>query len=160
MRYLVVYYSLSGTTRKVAELAAKALGAELFEVRTPWYRRSPMGYLHAGFDSAFGRLPEIEAGDVGEGYDCVLVFSPVWMGHASTPMRAFLQRQRGKLRNVAFVLVCGGSARQKAYDELAKNAGVTPADTCTLRQYEIESTHLMPPALARLVDSLKSRQAA
>ena len=48
MRALIVYYSLSGTTAKVAEALAKAFDGERAEIRCDRYRSGIVSYFRAG----------------------------------------------------------------------------------------------------------------
>ena len=161
MRCLVVYHSLSGTTRKVAQLAAKALDADVAEVRASRYGPGAVSYMRAAIDSVFGKMPDIEiSGAASSSYDFVLLLAPVWAGHASTPMRAYLARNTGKIKRAAFVLTCGGHCPPKAYDEMANLAAVKPDSTYTLREKDIKASSVLPPALAAFLSSVKLRQAA
>ena len=51
MRSLVVYYSLSGITRSVAERAARQLDADIAEVRSARYESGGFRLLRAAIDS-------------------------------------------------------------------------------------------------------------
>lgn len=161
MRGLVVYHSLSGNTRKVAENAARSLGADIAEVRTSCYRRGLFGFFRAGRDSWIGWLPPIELhGPSPERYDFVLVMAPVWVGHASTPIRAYLAQNRGKFRNAAFVLTCGNSAPARAFQEMSDLAGINPEAVFSIREREIKANRDLSPSLAAFLSSIKSRRAA
>jgi hypothetical protein len=161
VRSLVVYYSLSGNTRNVAERAARQLEAEIAEVRSARYQSGGFRFLRAAFDSWRGRLPAIEvSGPSSEAYDLVLLMAPVWAGHAATPMRAYLAHNRGKLKRVACLLTCGGYCPQRAFEEMAQLAGLKPEATFTLREREIKAGAELPPALASFLTSIKSSKAA
>jgi flavodoxin len=161
MRCLIVYYSLTGTTRKLAEYASKELGADLAEVRAPRYRPGLFVFYRGSSDSWRGRLPSIEvSGQPPEGYDFVLLMAPVWAGHASPPIRAYLAKNRGKFKRAGLVLTCGNRCPASAFDEMAALSGIKPEIALTLREREIKSSAYMPPALASFLTSLKPRQAA
>jgi hypothetical protein len=161
MRSLVVYYSFTGNTRVVAECAARELGADAAEVRASRYESGGFRFLRAALDSWRGRLPPIEVnGGCPEEYDFLLLLSPVWAGHAATPMRAYLAQNRGKLKRVAFLLTCAGSCPPRAYQEMASLAGLEPEATCTLLDREIKGSAGPPPALASFLASLKLGKAA
>jgi flavodoxin len=161
MRSLVVYHSLSGTTRKVAERAARALAADLAEVRTPRYARGLLGFMRAGRDSWTGRLPPIEvSGGSPEGYDFILVMGPVWVAHASTPIRAYLAQNCGKFRRLAFVLTCGNSASSRAFQEMGELAGRKPDAAFSIRERDIKNQETLPSSLAEFLSSIKLRHAA
>jgi hypothetical protein len=57
---LVVYYSLTGNTRRVAEVLAKELGADVEELRCARYRVGLRVFFRATFYSWSGGLPPIE----------------------------------------------------------------------------------------------------
>jgi menaquinone-dependent protoporphyrinogen IX oxidase len=150
MRNLVVYYSLAGNTRKVAERAARELGADIAEIHAARYQSS------AAFDGWSGRLPAIEvSGGDPATYDLVLLMAPVWAGHAATPMRAYLARNRGRLKRAAFVLTCAGSCPPRAFEEMAALAGHEPQATFTLLDREIKAGTGLSPALASFLASVK-----
>jgi hypothetical protein len=161
MRSLVVYYSLAGNTRSVAERAARELNADTAEVRAPRYESGAFRILRAAFDSWRGRVPAIEVtGPRPDGYDLVFLMSPVWAGHAATPMRAYLAENRGTLKRAAFLLTCGGSCPPRAFEEMAALAGLQPERTFTVLDREIKGSAGLPPALASFLASIKLSKVA
>ncbi|HYX46467.1 MAG TPA: hypothetical protein VE820_06575, partial [Sphingomicrobium sp.] len=71
-------------------------------------------------------------------YDLVVLGSPVWAGHVSSPMRAYIGRCSGKLGQVALFVTEGGSGGPNALAEMAALAGRHPAATLELRAREID----------------------
>ena len=133
MRALVVCYSLTGTTRRVARALASELGAELEEIRCPRYRPGFLGALRAGHDSWRGLIQEIEppANDPAQ-YELVAVGGPVWAWNACTPVRAYLTRTADRLPAVAFFATAGGAGFERAFATMAALAGRQPAATLAL----------------------------
>jgi flavodoxin len=161
MRTLIAYYSLTGTTRKLAERAAQELGADVAEIRAPRYRPGVSVYFRGSSDSLRGRLPPIEVtGQPPESYDFVLVMAPVWAGHASPPIRAYLDQNRGKFKRAGFVLTCGAQCPPRAFQEMTDVSGAQPEVALTLREREIKLSAYMPPSLAALLLSLRQGQTA
>ena len=161
MRCLVAYHSLSGKTRKVAERAAKHIGADIAEVRAERYRPGVIGYLRAGYDSWVGRLPQIEVGNGSpESYDFVLVMAPVWVGHASTPIRSYLSQNRGKFRSTAFLLTCGNSTQPSAFEEMSSLSSAKPEAVFSLRERDIKGGPVLPPKIASFLSAIVLKQAA
>jgi flavodoxin len=160
MRTLVVYYSLGGTTRRLAETLAKKLGADTAEIRCERYGRGALDFLKACYDSVMGRLPPVEAKHKPiDGYDLVLVGGPIWAGHAATPMRAYIQQQKGKFKRIAYFVTYGGSAIERALSELAQIGGQTPEATLSLRTGEVLGGTIDAPVQA-FASGLTMRKAA
>lgn len=161
MTNLVAYYSLSGTTRKIAERAAADFGADLLEIRAPQYRPGFFGFIRAGFDSWRGRLPKIEvAGGAPDRYDLVLLMAPVWAGHAATPMRAYIALNRGKFKRAAFVLSHGGHCPPRAFTEMAELSGAKPELALALPGKESKGSDYRPAALTAFLRSVGPKKAA
>jgi hypothetical protein len=159
MHSLVIYYSFSGNTRAVAERAARDLGADIAEVRSARYEAAGFRFLRAAFDSWRGRLPAIEiTGGHPEEYDFVLLMGPVWVGHAATPVRAYLTQNRGKLIRAAFLLTFGGSCSPRAFQEMSTLAAIAPEATLMLSEREIKASSALP-ALASFLSSIKVSKA-
>ena len=75
MRTLIVFYSLTGTTRRMTE----ALAAELNEIRCPRYHPGVFGFWQAGYASRKSKIPEIEPPKhKPSDHDLVVVGGPAW----------------------------------------------------------------------------------
>ena len=128
-RILVVYYSLTGTTRRLGQAMADSLGADVEEIVDKKNRRGLFGFLGAGRDALTRRLtpigdPERNPAD----YDLVAIGTPVWAGRMASPVRSYLDRQRGRLKAAAFFCTSSGSENKKAlFADMGKVCGAEPA---------------------------------
>ena len=91
-RILVVYYSLSGNTQRVARDLATHLGADLQRIRERTQRRGFLGYVRAAFDSLRERRVALMdvARDAAE-YDLTIVGTPIWTGRITPAVRTYLE---------------------------------------------------------------------
>lgn len=88
---LIIFYSRTGTTRRLAGVLAEALSADRAEIRCRRYDGGVFSYLRAGYDSVKGNLPAIETTrEVTGTYDLAVLGAPIWTSHPAVPLRAFL----------------------------------------------------------------------
>src|SRR5512143_1474864 len=124
MNALVVYFSRSGHTEQVARRVADALHADVEPISEKTSRSGLLGYLRSGFEAATRRIPTIEppVHDLSS-YDLVVIGTPIWNASVSSPVRAFLERNRKNLKRVAFFCTMGGSGSERAFREMERAAG-------------------------------------
>jgi flavodoxin len=92
MRSLVVYYSRTGSTKFVAEMVAKELGAETEELVDQKSRRGILGFLRSGYESTRGVETKLkETTRDPSQFDLVVLGTPVWNGRPSSPIRTYLK---------------------------------------------------------------------
>ena len=164
MKALVVYYSLSGTARTVAEAIARELPAEIEAIRCDRYRPGPASFMRAAFDSWAGRLPPIALPmHTPSAYDLIVVGGPMWAFHAATPVRAYLQtylrKDATKLSRIAFFLTHGGSPADKAFREMEALAEEAPKATLAVRQVDVEAGRIKPVVSSFAASVRKSKAA-
>ena len=160
MRTLIAYYSLGGTTKRLANLLANKLGADVDPIYCAEYGSGVMSFLKACYDSVMGKLPTvIGTSKAIENYDLVLVGGPVWAGHIATPVRAYLKQRKGQFANVAYFVTYGGSNIERALAELAEIGGQTPQGTLALRTADVV-TATLDQATASFVRDLAIKKAA
>lgn len=91
---LVIYYSRSGTTRKVAKAMASALGCDIEEITDMRDRRGGIGYLRSLFEAVWQR-PSVIAPIAKDpsGYQLVIIGTPVWF-HSTNPTFEYWRTHR------------------------------------------------------------------
>ena len=139
MKALIVYFSRTERTRKVAEAIASLMGSDLEEIREKRGRGGPLGWLRSGMESTRGMLPDIEPlGIDPASYDLVVVGTPIWASNASSPVRAFVNQYGDRIRGVAFFCTGDGSEADEAFKGLEELLGRKPQSTMALLGEERE----------------------
>lgn len=147
MRRLVLYYSNTGNTQKVAKALADELGAELAEVRCPAYLKW-YGPIAMAWQIFSRRPPTVEVlVPPHSHYDLVVVGGPVWAAHAAPPIMSVLKRRSFDAKMLAFFVTCNGSASnsppESAIVDMTDAAAQTPVSgTAIFREAEIRSSKL------------------
>ncbi|HLF13144.1 MAG TPA: flavodoxin [Gammaproteobacteria bacterium] len=140
-RTLVVYFSRSGHTRKVAEEIAARCGADLEGIQDVRGRSGIIGYWRSAREAL--KKTAVETRPVTKdatGYELVILGTPVWASHLCSPMRAYLTANRGKLRQVAlFCTQGGGSGAEKVFREMAELCGQRPLASVAVKDSEIKN---------------------
>lgn len=141
---LVIYYSMSGHTRSLAQAIAGALGAEFEEIREPRTRRGVIGTVRALLDLALNREPPVLAPRHPVQAARLLVLGgPIWAGHLAPPVRSFARRFIDPSQRVALFCTQGGRGAEEAFFELQQDMGWAHQPTLAI------DWRRRPPALQR-----------
>lgn len=116
---LVVYYSRTGATRKVAACITKQLGADMEEIIDRKKRSGIWGFLTGGRDAM--RRKETEISEIKKDpskYDLVIAGSPMWAGNIAPATRTYLNKYKVDIKSLAFFATSGGSNQEKIFEEV------------------------------------------
>ena len=132
MRVLVVYYSRTGNTKRVAEALVETLrqrkcNPTLEEIVESKNRNGLLGWLRAGTDATLSKETEIEEmkSDVSE-FDVVVVGTPVWAFTATPAALTFLRRYGRKIKKAAFFCTLNAKGAKRALARMRKVSGKEP----------------------------------
>lgn len=138
MKSLVVYYSRTSITEKVAHNIADELGCDIEEVKSKVNYNGRLGYARGIKDGASGKIVELENQKYNpDEYDVVYVGAPVWAGKAANPIISYLNQNEGKFSNVKFFLTAGSSGFDSGFKQMEEKS-VKPLKTLALTTKEVK----------------------
>lgn len=160
MKTLIVYFSRTGYTRKIAEEIARGTGAEVEAIRDVRSRSGIFGYLRSAREAYKKRVVEIRAptNDPAD-YDLVILGTPVWASNVSSPMRAYLSHREGALKRAALFCTEGGRGAEKVLRDLSELCGQQPVASLILKDREIK-TGTDAAKVAEFVEAIRASEAA
>ena len=129
-RVLIAYFSATGTTKKIAEYAADAASADLYEiVPAEPYTADDLNYnvsncrANAEMNDPSSR-PEISGGVTNMAdYDIVFIGYPIWWGEAPRIVSTFIESYDFSGKTVVTFSASGGSGHNdRSIKELASGA--------------------------------------
>jgi flavodoxin len=137
---LIIFYSKTGNTRRIAEAIA-ALGnwptAEIHDVTS---RRGAWGNMRCALESVLRIKPRIEFdAPVLSSFDLVIIGTPVWAGHIASPVRSLLSMHRESLQRVAFFCTCGSTKPGTVFDQLSEASGKTPISMLAISDSDLKA---------------------
>jgi len=138
MKWLVVFYSRTGTTKKVAETLSSLLKCDIEEIFDTKNRIGPFGYLRSGIDAAFEKVTVIRKTEKDvAAYDGVIVGTPIWASKMSPAVRTYILQNKDHLRKTAFFCTCGGLGRKKVLRQMADLSGQSPLALLEVKHEEV-----------------------
>jgi len=138
MRALVVFYSRTGTTRKVAETISGILNCDVEKIVDTKNRAGALGYLASGVDAMLKKLAVIQEPKRDPAlYDVAIIGTPVWVSTMASPIRTYLSQNRERFKKVAFFCTEGGSGGKKALKAMEDLCGTKPIASLELTGREV-----------------------
>ncbi|MHA1727358.1 MAG: flavodoxin family protein [Promethearchaeota archaeon] len=136
---LVVYFSRSGITKKVALAILKGLNCDIDEITEEKKRNGFLGFMKSGFQAFFKKCPQInEPGKDPSLYDRVIIGGPTWAGNMSSPVRTYLNENSEKFKKVAFFCSRGGTKVKKLFNGMKEICGKDPIAELIVNQKEVK----------------------
>ena len=120
MKTLVIYYSLEGNTKLIAETIAKTANADILELKT--IKEYPTGgfkkYLWGGKSVMFNQKPELVEINVDiAAYDRIFIGTPIWVGTYAPPFSTFIEKYNIENKKIALFACHGGGGGEKFYNK-------------------------------------------
>ena len=157
MKALVVYYSRTGNTEKLATAIAEKSGTDLLPITEEKPRQGLSGALLSCWHSFAEKKPPIAEFEVVlEDYPLVIVGTPIWAGNLAAPVRTFLVKYRQQLDRVAFFATFGVAASSKVFDNMQQLAGKRPESVFGVSKKELQQNQYAE-AVDQFVEELKNR---
>jgi flavodoxin len=121
MKTLILFYSRTGITKKIAENLTNSLGADIEEVFDTVNRSGVFGYMRAGKDAISKKLTIIKPliHNLSD-YDLIIIGTPVWVGLMATPISTIITEQKDKIKQVALFCTQGATNTQGALADMTK----------------------------------------
>jgi flavodoxin len=140
MKTLIVYYSRTGHTRMVAENIADKMDGDIEEIIDTQNRNGIIGYLKSGYQASRKKTTQIqETNHDPSAYDLVIIGTPVWAGKMAVPIRAYLDLNKNKIKDLAIFSTYGGSGFEKTIEDIALYTAKVPQATLGIRAKEINN---------------------
>ncbi len=121
MKSLIVYYSLEGNTKLIADNLAKITDADLLPLKVvnDLPKNSPMRYVNGGRDVLMKHAPALktEIPDLSS-YDFIVIGTPVWAGSFAPAIRSFAKKANLMGKKIAFFTCSTSGKNQKCIGDL------------------------------------------
>lgn len=123
MKNLVVYYSLEGNTKLIAETIRKEINADMLELRPEkqYPNKGFKKYFWGGKSVVFKEQPKLlnKWIDISI-YDRVFIGTPVWAGTYAAPFNTFFNQHKLKNKEVGLFACHGGGGADKCLNNFKK----------------------------------------
>ena len=124
MKSAVVYYSLEGSTKRVAQAVAQCLGADLIELvcENPYPTEGRARLLRGSKDAMTGAKPALRPYEFdADAYDLVVVAGPLWCGKMAAPLNTFKRDHGAELADKRLAgIVVSGAPKESYADAVRK----------------------------------------
>jgi flavodoxin len=123
MSTLIVYYSLDGNTKFIAEKIAEAIDADIVELKIR--RKYPADgfwkYFLGGASATFGEKPKLINERIElDRYESIIIGTPIWAGSFTPPIKSFISKYKIRGKRIALFASHQGGGAEKCFNNLKK----------------------------------------
>ena len=107
MNYKVVYFTRTGTSKRVAEKVANKLSCEAIQITDNMNWKGILGFIRGGYYATKNKNVDIKINGNLDGVDEIIVVTPLWAGGVSPAIKAFIRTT--SLNKIHLVVTSMGS---------------------------------------------------
>ena len=107
MNYKVVYFTRTGTSKRVAEKIANKLSYEAIQITDNKNWKGILGFIRGGYYASKNKNVDIKINGNLDGADEIIVVTPLWAGGVSPAIKTFLKTT--SLNKIHLVVTSKGS---------------------------------------------------
>lgn len=142
MKTLVVYYSRSGNTKKIAEEISNKMKCDIEEIIDTKNRKGLFGWLGSAMSARSKKLTTIkELKNNPTSYEVVVIGTPIWAGVMAPAVRTYINENKSKFKNVAFFCTCGASGEIKTFADMEEYTDIKPLSKLGIRKKDLNTNH-------------------
>ncbi len=157
MNGLIIYFSRTGRTRRIAEALQEATGFDLEEIKEKASRGGTLGFLKSGMESTRKMIPQIiPLTNDPTLYDIVILGTPIWASNMSSPIRAFITEYKNKINNIALFCTGDGVEPKKVFTSISELLGKEPSATFSLIGSEREDEEVVSMKIQEFAEKLNT----
>lgn len=155
MKSLVVYYSRTGTTKKVAKKIAGMLGSDIEEIIDTKKRGGPFGFMIAVKDGGQRKMTTIKEPEKDPSeYDIIIIGTPIWAGAMTPAIRTYISEKKDGFPGIA--LFCTHGGRDKGFlGNMEEFIGLKAVALMALQQKDVQEGNVEEP-VEKFVDVIQS----
>jgi flavodoxin len=155
MRFLVVYYSRTGNTKKVAEVISRTLSCDIEELNDEQKRKGFIGYMRSGREAMKKeKITLSELKNQPKNYDLVIIGTPIWAFTMSSPIRTFLEQYKADLPKVAFFSTSDSTPGEKTFSYMQEVCGKQPQNILSVTKKDL-TTDIYKEQIKQFINKLQ-----
>ncbi|AOR23808.1 flavodoxin family protein [Clostridium taeniosporum] len=123
MKSLVVFYSLEGNTKLIANIIAEKLNADILELMPEkvYFNSGFKKFLWGGKSVIFKEKPKLKNNEINiEDYKNIFIGTPIWVGTYAPPFNTFLDMYNIQNKNIGLFACHGGGGASKFFKNVKK----------------------------------------
>ena len=132
MKTAIVYYSMSGNTKFVAEKIAERIEADVIRIEPvkAYPDQGAKKFIWGGKSAVMGEKPDLLPYEFkAEQYDRIIIGTPVWASSFAPPIRTFLHENKSISEKKIAIFTCfSGGGADKAIHKMKKYIGIDEAE--------------------------------
>ena len=128
MKTAIVYYSMSGNTKYVADKIAEKTEADIIRIEPvkAYPNKGTKKFIWGGKSAVMGEKPKLQPYEFSvENYDRIILGTPVWASNFAPPIRTFIKENPDISGKKIAIFTCfSGGGADKAIEKMKKYIGI------------------------------------
>lgn len=156
MKTLIVYYSKTGNTERVANKLATKLGADLEKLVDQKKRHGILGWLMSGRDGMKKAHTNIDEPSKNPAdYDLVILGTPIWGWNITPALRTYMNNHKDHFKKIAFFMTCGSTKMEKIMPFVKEIVNLEPAASLDLNAGELRDKDVYDKKINDFINIIK-----
>lgn len=128
MKTAIVYYSMSGNTKYVADKISEKIEADIIRIEPvkAYPNKGAKKFIWGGKSAVMGEKPRLQPYEFStEDYDRIILGTPVWASNFAPPIRTFIKENPDISGKKIAIFTCfSGGGADKAIEKMKKYIGI------------------------------------